>query len=74
MARVPVSVEEADVENDEGRMIPGVIVTCDRCGESVEVFGTEDDSIKRGCVMLREQCGSRNFYVYDEYRYDPDED
>ena len=45
--------------------VPGVIVTCSRCGETAEVFGTERPSIKRACVMLSQQCksGARNFYV-----------
>jgi hypothetical protein len=62
--RVAVSVEEDEVEHEDGGMIPGVIVTCEECGESVEVYGTSDASIRRGCIMLKEQCGSDNWYTY----------
>jgi len=70
MGRVAVSVSEHDIdaEDDDGRerVIPGIIVTCSQCGESVEVYGTSEASVKRGCVMLKEQCGSSNWY------YDPE--
>ena len=67
MARVPVTTEETELEGDEGGSVPGLIVTCSRCGHSVEVFGTEDNSARRGAVMLREECpeGGHNFYVVD---------
>lgn len=65
MARIPVSVDEIELEGDEGGIVPSVAVTCEHCGETVEVYGTSDASIKRGCVMLREQCGSNNFYSYE---------
>ena len=61
--RVEVEVEETEVATDSGREIPGVIVTCTKCGHSVEVFGTSIRSIKRGCAMLGEDCNERNFYV-----------
>jgi len=65
MTRIQVSVEEIEIEGDRG-IIPGVRVGCEECGETVEVYGTSEASIKRGCVMLREQCDGRNFYVYEE--------
>ena len=62
---VDVEVEETELENDSGIMIPGLALTCSRCRHSVEVFGTSDASAKRGAVMLREECpeGENNFYV-----------
>jgi hypothetical protein len=63
--RVTVSVEETELAGDNG-VVLGVVVTCDECGESVEVYGTSDASVRRGCVMLSEQCNSDNWYVYDE--------
>jgi hypothetical protein len=63
--RVTVSVEETSL---------GVTVTCDECGESVEVHGTGEASIRRGCVMLRDQCGSTNFYVCEDDGDDEDDD
>ena len=61
--RVEVEVEEVELESDSGREIPGITVTCIKCGESVEVFGQSEASVKRGCVMLKEMCDERNFYV-----------
>ena len=68
--RVKVKVEEIEIEEDDGehiRTVDGVSVCCGRCGHKVEVFGTSDASIKRGCVMLREECpkGESNFYTAD---------
>jgi hypothetical protein len=39
--------------------------TCTRCGEQQESFGTEEASVKRCLVLLRENCpkGEQNFYV-----------
>jgi len=62
--RIPVEVEEIDLEGDYGT-VPSVQVTCSQCGESVEVYGTSSASIRRGCIMLREMCDQKNFYVYD---------
>jgi len=63
--KVLVTVCEATLEGDGGRDIEGVRVTCDRCEHSVEVFGTDDRSVRRGCVMLREECpqSEENFYT-----------
>jgi hypothetical protein len=63
--RIAVTVEEIELEGDYSAAVPGVAVTCSECGASAEVFGTGENSIKRGCVMLREQCGSTNFYACD---------
>lgn len=65
MARVTFSVEEDELEGDEGGTVLGLILTCHQCGHSVEVFGVEDVSVRRGAVMLRDECpmGGKNFYV-----------
>jgi hypothetical protein len=70
MARIPVEVEETTLEGDQGGEIPGLILTCTDCGESVEVYGTSAASAKRGAVMLKEQCGSSNWYVVEGYEDD----
>ena len=61
--KVSVDVDESDLDGDYGT-VPGLVLTCTRCGHSVEVFGTEDRSAERGAVMLREDCprGENNFY------------
>jgi len=63
--RVRVEVEETYLEGDHCE-VPGIIVTCTKCGATVEVFGQSEASVKRGCVMLKEQCDDRNFYTVDE--------
>ena len=65
--RVNVTVDEVELENDDGWTVAGLTLTCERCGHTVEVFGTEIESSRRGAVMLREECpeGSLNFYVVD---------
>ena len=59
------SVEETDLENDEGYSIEGVVVTCERCDHETESFGTSIRSIKRCLVLMREECPNDegNFYV-----------
>jgi hypothetical protein len=62
--RVPIDISEEDLDGDYGT-VPGLIITCTRCRHSVEVFGTEDNSMKRGAVMLRDECplDEDNFYA-----------
>lgn len=62
--RVPIEISEEDLDGDYGT-VPGLIITCTRCCHSVEVFGTEDNSVKRGAVMLRDECplDEDNFYA-----------
>lgn len=37
-------------------MTPELVITCSQCRNSAEVFGTEENSVKRGAVMLRDKC------------------
>lgn len=61
--KISVSIDEDELEGDYGS-VPGLRLTCSRCGHSVEVFGNEVPSAQRGAVMLREECpnGEKNFY------------
>jgi hypothetical protein len=61
---VKVTVNEITLDDDNGNEICGISVSCSRCGYQVEVFGTSERSVTRGCVMLREQCpqNQKNFY------------
>ena len=61
--RVKIDVSEEDLDGDYGT-VPGLIITCTRCQHSVEVFGIEEPSVKRGAVMLRNECpfDEDNFY------------
>jgi len=65
---VNCEVEEFEAENDAGRLIPSVRVTCGRCGHETESYGIEGPSIRRCLVLLREECpaGQDNFYVTEE--------
>lgn len=56
-------MEEAQVENTmghrkmgDGVMMPGVVVTCSRCGHATESCGTGDSSIRRCLALMREEC------------------
>jgi hypothetical protein len=67
--RVTVVTAKTTVKDERGRKVEGVVLTCSRCGETVEVFGTSDASVKRGFVKLREACKEKtNFYVEEELR------
>ena len=67
MAKIDCQVDEIEMENDEGRTIAGVGVTCSECGHTTESFGTGSKSIARCLVMLREECPEmeENFYVVE---------
>jgi len=65
MARVEVEIEETELENEDGINIDGIVASCGRCDHEVEVFGQGLKSIRRACIMLREECpnGEENYYV-----------
>lgn len=64
MALVFCDVEETEIENEDGRMVPGTVATCEECDHQTESFGTSERSVKRCLVLMREQCpnGEDNFY------------
>lgn len=66
MSKVNATVFETYLEGDYGD-VPGIQVTCDRCGYEVEVFGTEENSKARAAIALRDGCplDQRNFYEVD---------
>lgn len=69
MSRVHTEIDEVEIESDtgSGRMIDGLKITCNKCGHSVEVYGTSDASARRGAVMLKEECPNEenNYYVVE---------
>jgi hypothetical protein len=71
--RVTVVTAKTTVKDETGRKVEGIVLTCSRCGKTVEVFGTSDASVKRGFVKLREVCKEtgRNFYVEEELHPEP---
>ncbi len=67
MAKVEVEFEETEIEED-GRTGPGVIATCQECGDTVQSFGQTERSRIRCIMLLRENCeiGEANYYVDSE--------
>ena len=67
MERIAAEVEETEIVTRDGGLVPGLLVTCEKCGYSVKVFGTDERSARRGAVMLHDECpeDEDNFYVVD---------
>ncbi len=65
MARIKCEITETTLEGEHGNDIDSVTATCSKCGHTTESYGTEDGSIKRCLVLMREECpkGEKNFYV-----------
>jgi hypothetical protein len=63
--RVRCEVQEDELQGDHGHTVLGVRVSCGRCSHETESFGTEEVSVRRCLVLLREECpkGEHNFYV-----------
>jgi hypothetical protein len=67
--KVDCSVEDIEKDGDESDVgVPSVCITCGRCDHSVEVFGQSMRSVRRGLVMLRDECpeSESNYYSVDE--------
>ena len=66
--KVSVEVYETTTEGEYGD-VPCLDLTCPRCGHSVQVYGSEEASAKRGALMLREECprGENNFYDISDH-------
>ena len=45
--KVLCEVDIGTIENEQGRDVPGVTVTCCRCAHSVKSYGTTERSTKR---------------------------
>ena len=65
--RVRVEIDDTQLIGSNGTTVDGVEVYCPRCGHSVEVYGTTEASVRRGCAMLREECpeDEENYYVHE---------
>lgn len=63
--RVECSVEEVELDGDNGQPVESVRISCNRCGKVTESYGTTDRSVKRCLVLLRDDCpqNESNFYV-----------
>lgn len=54
-------VEEVELVGDY-TTVAGVMVTCGRCLDTAESYGTGPRSIRRCLVLLRERCDESNWY------------
>jgi hypothetical protein len=63
--RITCEVEEIELENDAGHLIPGVRAVCSRCQHETESYGTSEASVRRCLVLMREECeeDEENYYV-----------
>lgn len=63
-SRVPCTKEYEQRTNEEGLLVDGVTVRCNRCGDSQFSFGTSERSAKRCLALLNEECSKQqdNFY------------
>ncbi|MBL8652542.1 MAG: hypothetical protein JNL35_19305 [Sphingopyxis sp.] len=64
--KVSVDIAEDQIEGDYA-YVDGLIVTRERWGHRVEVFGTSIASAKRGAATLRDECpnGENSYYDLD---------
>ncbi|WP_458211011.1 hypothetical protein [Haladaptatus sp. NG-SE-30] len=62
--RISCTKSHVELESDSGHPTPGVAVTCSRCGNEQESYGTHRRSVKRCLVLLNETCpeDENNFY------------
>ena len=59
-----------EIENDDGRKVKGVVVSCEECGAKVESYGQEDKSVRRCLAMMRDECecddGADAYFMCDD--------
>ena len=63
--RVLTDLTESIVENDQGRDVPSVCLSCRRCGFMAQSYGIGDSSIRRCLTLLNRGCpnGEDNYYA-----------
>lgn len=64
--KVFAQVEYDELENENGRLVPGVRAICERCDHETESFGDDVPSVRRCLVLLRETCPRRERNFYEE--------
>ena len=66
--KITCSVETVERKNEHGYLRAAVVVTCSKCDAQEESWGTSPSSIRRCCVMLKENCpmGENNYYSVEE--------
>jgi len=70
MSEKKCEVEYTTIENDDGREVDSVIVSCNECGAHTEAFGQSEGSIKSCLSRMRDECecedGLKAYFVCDE--------
>lgn len=68
MARRLCTIQETELENDEGILVESVQAVCQHCDHETESFGTSEASRRRCLVLMREECplAEENFYVDED--------
>jgi hypothetical protein len=64
--KVYCRIEDDEVEHeDSGRVVPGVVATCLRCGHVTKAYGTGEGSRKRCLCLMRDECpnAENNYYA-----------
>ena len=54
--KIECAVRYVELENDSGRTVAGVEVTCNQCGHQTESFGRTAKSVRRCLALMREEC------------------
>jgi hypothetical protein len=64
---VTCSIDYCELENDDGRAIDSVSVTCSRCDHETQSYGDSSASVRRCLLLMRDECprGERNWYIAD---------
>lgn len=63
--RVAATLTHVDVEGDDGP-VPGVCLTCTRCGHQVSAFGRNSRSVRYALAQLHRECpNSEDNRYYD---------
>lgn len=64
---VSVRIWETSMSGDYGD-VPGLEGECERCGNTIEVFGDSEDSERALCAKMREECPNHESNFYEPVR------
>jgi len=66
--KVKCDIYQGRQEGDYGGEVGVTEARCERCDHQTESFGTDEPSVLRCLVLMREECpfGESNFYFQDD--------
>jgi len=66
--KIECRLELVELENDNGREVDGIVVTCSRCGQKTQSYGQGPNSVKRCLALMREKCPDKldAFYAIED--------